>query len=738
MATYDAFISYSHAKDKLIAAALQPVIQRLGKPWYRRRALRVFRDDTSLSATPTLWPSIERALGQSRYFILLASPDAAASKWVNKEVAHWLDHHSIETLLIGVTDGDLAWDEATGDFAARENTPLPPVLAARFPSEPKWVDLRAYRDGANTRNAKFTELAADFAATIHGTPKEDLLSQEVRQQRRALTLAWSAAASLLILGGVAAWQWKSAVAAERAAIEQRLIAQDQRDHANYNFAIARQAADSVVTELAQNLRNVQGMRVESVRRILDAARTLMDQIARAAPDDPQLQRSRAAMLSEFTETFERIGDLASAQTTAQEGLAITRKLAAADPDNTEFQRDTFVLLTRLGNLQLAAGARTQALASYENGLAIARALTASDANNGLWQRDVALVLERIGDVRLAAGDRAGALAAHEESLAIRRMLAAARPDIAELKSDLAASLDRISRQQAIAGNMAEALKINEEALAIRRSFADADLNNAERQRQVAMTLYNVGMAHSKLGDHAHALKAYEESLDILRKLAALDPSHAGWQSDLGEALEKVADARIVSDDAAGGLQLYEEALAIRRKLAAADPSNMEWQRDLSATLMKIGAVRLDADDPKAALVAYEEALAIRRKLAAADPENTQAQRDLGAILHKFGDAQSDAGDNATALAAYEESLAIRRRLVASDPAQPGWQADLAVALYNMSTVTEPPQARAALREALAIMDTLTREGKILAYQRNLQQRFLEALAKLPPETAEVR
>src|SRR5215471_1739784 len=98
MAVYDAFISYSHAQDKSIAAALQSAVQKLGKPWYRRRALRVFRDDTSLSATPQLWPSIEQALGKSRYFILLASPDAVASNWVNKEVAYWLDHNGIETL----------------------------------------------------------------------------------------------------------------------------------------------------------------------------------------------------------------------------------------------------------------------------------------------------------------------------------------------------------------------------------------------------------------------------------------------------------------------------------------------------------------------------------------------------------------------------------------------------------------------------------------------------------------
>src|SRR5262245_66354098 len=76
LAAYDAFISYSHSKDKPIASALQAVIRRLGKPWYQRRAVRLFRDDTSLSATPQLWPSILAALAQSRFLILIASPEA--------------------------------------------------------------------------------------------------------------------------------------------------------------------------------------------------------------------------------------------------------------------------------------------------------------------------------------------------------------------------------------------------------------------------------------------------------------------------------------------------------------------------------------------------------------------------------------------------------------------------------------------------------------------------------------
>ncbi len=241
MPSYHAFISYSHDKDKPIAAALQSVVQTLGKPWYRRRALRVFRDDTSLTATPHLWPSITQALDQSEYFILLASPEAARSRWVDQEVSHWLAHRSIDTLLIGLTDGQLAWDERIGGFRPGSDLPLPPVLRNRFPNEPKWVDLRAYRGGANPRDTRFIELGADFAAMIRGIPKEDLLSEEVRQQRRALRLAWGAAALLLALAGAAGWQWKTAADAERAALRAEQIATERGEEALRERDRAQQA-----------------------------------------------------------------------------------------------------------------------------------------------------------------------------------------------------------------------------------------------------------------------------------------------------------------------------------------------------------------------------------------------------------------------------------------------------------------------------------------------------------------
>jgi hypothetical protein len=66
-------------------------------------------------------------------------------------------------LLIGLTDGELTWDEKLGGFHLGDAAPLPPVLAGCFATEPKWVDLRSYRQGANKRDARFTELAAESA-----------------------------------------------------------------------------------------------------------------------------------------------------------------------------------------------------------------------------------------------------------------------------------------------------------------------------------------------------------------------------------------------------------------------------------------------------------------------------------------------------------------------------------------------------------------------------------------------
>ena len=233
---FSAFISYSRAADGRLAPALQAGLQGFAKPWYRLRAIRVFRDDASLSANPALWPSITHALDSSAFFLLLGSPGAAGSAWVEKEVRHWLSRRGTDGLLLVLTEGQVAWDEAASDFDWGQTDSLPRALAGAFEHEPRFVDLRWARsaDDVSLRNLRFRDCVADLAAPLHGRAKDELIGEDVRQHRRALRLARGAAAALLSLATlavalavVAAFQRDQAKAERGTALIQARLAQSR-------------------------------------------------------------------------------------------------------------------------------------------------------------------------------------------------------------------------------------------------------------------------------------------------------------------------------------------------------------------------------------------------------------------------------------------------------------------------------------------------------------------------------
>ena len=214
---YDGFISYSHAADGLLAPRLQAGLQRFAKPWWQRRALRVFRDESSLSANPHLWSSITEALDSSEWFVLLLSPDAAASPWVNQEIEYWKSNRDPSRVLPVLTDGEFGW--ADGDVAGSS---VPAELRGAFSEEPRWVDLRFAKDETDLdlKDPRFADAVADVASALRGVPKDELASEEVKQHRRTIRTAW-AGVGLVGLLAVAAtiFAFQSADNAQRAQAE---------------------------------------------------------------------------------------------------------------------------------------------------------------------------------------------------------------------------------------------------------------------------------------------------------------------------------------------------------------------------------------------------------------------------------------------------------------------------------------------------------------------------------------
>lgn len=233
---YNAFISYSHAADSRVAPALQSFLHQLAKPWYRIRALNVFRDHTDLSTNPHLWDSIKDVLEVSEYFLLLASPEAAASKWVGKEVQFWLEHKSAETLLLVVTDGELAWDEGKGDFDWATATAISPSLKGVFKMEPFYVDLREVRTdaGLSLENQRFRECILPLAAALHHTTVGNLVGEEIRQHRRTLRIRNAAILTLTVL-------FLAAMLAAIVAFDQKFLADERFRRAKAGELAARAA-----------------------------------------------------------------------------------------------------------------------------------------------------------------------------------------------------------------------------------------------------------------------------------------------------------------------------------------------------------------------------------------------------------------------------------------------------------------------------------------------------------------
>lgn len=186
--SYDAFLSYSHGASRRLAAAIELTLEGLGKRWDERRALTVFRDVSKQSVTSDLAGDLLARLDASRFFILLASPEAARSPWVAQEVRHWLGTKGLGKLLLALVGGDLFWDSGAGRFDAARTTALPDLLRGAYTAEPKWVDFRwaLGEEGLGIDHERFADCVADLSAAIQGRSKDEIVGTQLREHGKAV------------------------------------------------------------------------------------------------------------------------------------------------------------------------------------------------------------------------------------------------------------------------------------------------------------------------------------------------------------------------------------------------------------------------------------------------------------------------------------------------------------------------------------------------------------------------
>jgi len=246
---YWAFISYS-SKDKSWARWLHRAIETYGIPARLvrhptpagepapRRFRPLFHDRAELPASADLGVQIEEALRASRYLIVICSPHAARSKWVNKEVETFQRLGRPGRVLAVIVDGE----PNVGD----DRECFPPTLRQ---AEPIAADVRPEGDGKG--NAKLKLLAGMLGVGFDGLKQRDT-HLRIRRLQFAIGLAL-----VLALGfaGLA------------------LYANRQREKA----VKARQQAESILEYLLFDLRD----KLEPVGR-LDIVRDVQERVVSMA------------------------------------------------------------------------------------------------------------------------------------------------------------------------------------------------------------------------------------------------------------------------------------------------------------------------------------------------------------------------------------------------------------------------------------------------------------------------
>jgi WD40 repeat protein len=226
LARYDLFIAYSRHDDVNLAARLQSTLETFGRPWFRLRGLRSFRDDTSLPMTSDLWNEVKTSLRRSRFFLLIASPGSAANRvdgtpgWPTQEAIHFIDLEPdrLRRFGIAVVGGTTPW---TDRLHADDNSAVSSVIVERLRvagHEPLVLDLRP-RSGESKAQARtrFVGAVASIAAAVLGRDKDEIYGAHFRRQRVALFLMVTVTIILALLSGMATYQSRVARDNESAA-----------------------------------------------------------------------------------------------------------------------------------------------------------------------------------------------------------------------------------------------------------------------------------------------------------------------------------------------------------------------------------------------------------------------------------------------------------------------------------------------------------------------------------------
>jgi tetratricopeptide (TPR) repeat protein len=517
MSRYAAFISYSHADEKT-ARWLHQALETYRLPRQLvgqdsafgpvpRKLPPVFRDRDELAASADLGENLRAALAQSRFQIILCSPKAAKSHWVNEEIITFKQLHGEARCLALIVSGEPYNDGETECFPEALRFRLDAQgKVSEQPAEPIAADLRPGKDGKRLALLK-------IIAGIAGVPLDGLVRRDAaRRQRKLIVLATVSSCIALVTIGLAIYAEQQ----RRVAVRQQQLADRSLEFLIGTFAIANPATENPRTITALTILN---------RASRNAAAELRD--------EPLVS---ARLLRATGEIYSNLGLPKEAQRDLQTAL----KRQTADPND----RARILLALSWVAFKRGDAAETASL--------IAQASKLIDNSAGDGPELIAETTEKRGMAAILAGDYQGSA----------NLLGQAAMLYERLPGDQRAALGRVWTNQA--NSLLRIKRFEEAERLFRRAETTITSLFGINHVRTAAAIQNAAVADFERGDVTGAAARVGRSIAIYERV--LDSDHP----TIGAALILMGRIRTAQKDYPDALAAFDRARALYARLYGSD------------------------------------------------------------------------------------------------------------------------------------------------------------------------
>ena len=635
---FRAFLSYSHAD----AAWARWLLRRLET--YRvpsrlvgtqgsngeigRRLGTIFRDRDELPSAGDLGATIRGALADAENLIVICSPAAAQSRWVNAEVeAFQASGRGDRVLCFVVAGAPGSTDPAQQCFPPAL---LQPDAQGEMP-EPLAADARREGDGRERALLK-------LVAGLLGIGYDALARREAQRRQRKLALVTAASVSGMAFALVLA---ATAVVAR-------------------NDAQRRQAqAEDILGFMLGDLRG----KLTTVGR-LDLMRAVdAKAIGYFATLDPRDLSDRA--LEEQARSLTGIGQVRldegnhdAAMSAFREAHARSTALYERAPGNGQRLFDLAQAEYWIGFVAWQQARLDDAevwLRGYRDS---AIRLAAMDRGNFAWQQEVAYGHHNLAVLDESRGRYAEAERAMREVLALRRTWSIQRPADTEVRRSLANTMSWLGSLAARQGKLAEAEGfLVDQVRTISRNAAD-EPRHVRWQDEKASALILLAEVQAQRGRLAAANASIAAARPVAAALAHGDPRNNVWQVAHGTCLWWQARLALTAGQPESEV-LAADAASAFAQAHDTEPLNARVRNWLARTRNLQAQLALDRGDPVTARARLGESARLM-EAAARGSDDTSVQVLQAEHLLLLGEAAALAGDDGNAQAAWQRA---RKRLL---------------------------------------------------------------------------